>query len=257
MSLFIGRLHILVLHFPIAFVLLAAGLAVFGLVRRQRIESLPMLTHISTVSTLVTVVLGLVLFSMEDYRGETLETLELHRLLGISSAVLMLITSWVTYRFKDKQPLQALLLLAASGTIIFGAHQGGVSIHGDNFLSLDSTPAKPPVVVAAPPAPAEPATPRIVPYKPQIKFLITNHCVRCHGHKKQKGGLRLDSEAAALQGGESGPVIVPGDAAASSLYRRITLPAGHEDVMPAKGELLGPKQQGLIRDWINQGAKWN
>ncbi len=176
-----------------------------------------------------------------------------------SSAIIMSIASWVTYKFEEKQPLKTLLLVGASITTILSAHQGGISIHGDDFLSLDAEASAhedttPTTVSILQPLSTKP---QIVPYKPQIRFLFADKCVRCHGHKKQKGELRLDSEAAAMKGGETGTIIVPGDAAASPLYQRITLSADHEDVMPSKGDLLTPKQQKLFRDWINQGAKWN
>ena len=51
-------------------------------------------------------------------------------------------------------------------------------------------------------------------------------------------------------------VIVPGKADESEVYRRIRLPAGNDDVMPNKGDLLTKAQTDLIRDWINQGAEW-
>src|SRR5271169_4161882 len=49
-----------------------------------------------------------------------------------------------------------------------------------------------------------------VDYAKQVKPILTGHCVTCHGAAKPKGGLRLDTAAAALLGGESGPVVVPG-----------------------------------------------
>src|SRR5262249_3517242 len=53
-----------------------------------------------------------------------------------------------------------------------------------------------------------------------------------------------------------GPALVPGKADASELYRRIVLPKGHAEIMPACGEPLTRAQADLIRDWINQGAPW-
>jgi len=51
-------------------------------------------------------------------------------------------------------------------------------------------------------------------------------------------------------------VIEPGNADKSEVYRRITLPADNDDVMPNKGDKLTKAQTDLIRDWINQGATW-
>ena len=89
-----------------------------------------------------------------------------------------------------------------------------------------------------------------------IQPILQKSCLKCHGAEKPKGQLRLNAQAAALKGGENGAVIVPGQADKSDLYRRITLPADNDDVMPSKGDLLTKAQTDLIRDWINQGAVW-
>lgn len=95
-----------------------------------------------------------------------------------------------------------------------------------------------------------------VDFAKQIQPIFEKSCMKCHGPDKQKGGLRLDQKAAALKGGKDAVSIVPGDAAKSDLYRRITLPDGSDDVMPNQGSLLSKAETDLIRDWINQGATW-
>lgn len=86
--------------------------------------------------------------------------------------------------------------------------------------------------------------------------LLQRTCLECHGAERQRGKLRLDERAGAIKGGSSGNTIVPGKSDESELYRRIILPKGHEGLMPARGEPLSRAQTDLIRDWINQGAKW-
>ena len=95
-----------------------------------------------------------------------------------------------------------------------------------------------------------------VDFAKDIQPILEKSCLECHGPEKQKGKLRLDSQAALSLGGKDGAVLVPGKADESDLYRRITLPAGNDDVMPNKGDLLTKAQTDLIRDWINQGAGW-
>src|SRR5579863_3016668 len=95
-----------------------------------------------------------------------------------------------------------------------------------------------------------------VDFTKEVQPIFQNACLKCHGPEKQKGGLRLDSKAAALKGGKDGVAIVPGAADKSDLYRRVTLPATNDDVMPSQGDLLTKAQTDLIRDWINQGANW-
>ncbi len=95
-----------------------------------------------------------------------------------------------------------------------------------------------------------------VDFVQSIQPILQKNCIKCHGPEKQKGKLRLDSKEAAAKGGKDGPAFVPGDAAKSELYRRITLPKSDDDFMPSEGDPLTQSQIDLIHDWINQGAQW-
>jgi mono/diheme cytochrome c family protein len=94
-----------------------------------------------------------------------------------------------------------------------------------------------------------------VDFAKSIQPIFESRCLSCHGEKKQKGGLRLDSKEALLKGGDDGKVIAA-KAEESEIFKRITLPAGDDDIMPAKGDPLTKDQIALIKDWINQGANW-
>ncbi len=95
-----------------------------------------------------------------------------------------------------------------------------------------------------------------VDFKKDIEPVLQQSCIKCHGPEKQKGDLRLDSKAAAMKGGKDGLVITPGQGEKSELYRRISLPAGSDDIMPSKGDPLTKAQTDLIKQWINEGATW-
>lgn len=90
-----------------------------------------------------------------------------------------------------------------------------------------------------------------------IKPIFDKSCVECHGPKKKKGDLRLDSREATVKGGEDGPVLKVGDSANSDLVKLVARLGDEEDWMPPvdKGKPLTPEQVGLIRAWIDQGAK--
>lgn len=90
----------------------------------------------------------------------------------------------------------------------------------------------------------------------QIRPILEQNCVKCHGPEKQKAKLRLDTRDAAMKGGKDGVVIVAGSPDKSELYRRITLPKGNDDIMPNEGDPLSKEQTDLVRDWIAQGADW-
>ena len=54
-----------------------------------------------------------------------------------------------------------------------------------------------------------------VQFATDIQPILAASCYECHGPEKQKGGLRLDQKAAALRGGDTGPLLVPGKSADS------------------------------------------
>jgi hypothetical protein len=99
-----------------------------------------------------------------------------------------------------------------------------------------------------------------VTFAADINPIFEKSCVGCHGPEKQKGKLRLDTLAAALKGGEDGKVVEPGHSADSVLVHNIAHLGDPDDFMPPpknKGNIppLTPEQIGLIRAWIDQGAK--
>ena len=99
-----------------------------------------------------------------------------------------------------------------------------------------------------------------VTYTGDTKAIFDKSCIKCHGTEKQKGKLRLDSLAGALKGGEEGKIIEPGESAKSTLVHSIARLGDEDFWMPppdnkAKIPPLTKEQIGLIRAWIDQGAK--
>src|SRR5690242_8573608 len=85
-------------------------------------------------------------------------------------------------------------------------------------------------------------------YARDVKPILTRHCVSCHGARKPKGGLRLDSAAAVLEGGDSGPAIVPGEPDESPLILAV-LGADPYERMPLKRKPLQESEIGILRRW--------
>jgi mono/diheme cytochrome c family protein len=94
-----------------------------------------------------------------------------------------------------------------------------------------------------------------VDYARDVKPLIATACVQCHSSEKPKGGLRLDTAANAMAGGDSGNSIVPG-APEKSLFIQL-LDGAHDDIpqMPYKRNPLTGEQTALLKQWIREGAK--
>lgn len=90
----------------------------------------------------------------------------------------------------------------------------------------------------------------------EARTIFAHHCYSCHGEVKSKGGLQLHTKKATFAGGDDGPVIIPGDIDKSELIRRITLPHGHKEYMPSKGEKLTKEQVQTLIKWVEVGAPW-
>ena len=117
------------------------------------------------------------------------------------------------------------------------------------------------LVVAGLPHPSRAATGDETPSAAELQFfeteirpLLIKECYECHSGqaKKLKAGLRLDSRAAILAGGDSGPALQPGDAASSLLMQAVRYEAFE---MPPRGK-LSDKQIALLARWIEMGVPW-
>jgi mono/diheme cytochrome c family protein len=87
----------------------------------------------------------------------------------------------------------------------------------------------------------------------KIKPVLDGQCLRCHGSSLPRGGLRVDSREALLQGGGRGPAIVPGYPEQSLLIEAVQQIG--ELKMPRKGKLSDEEIQALT-DWVKVGAPW-
>ena len=93
-------------------------------------------------------------------------------------------------------------------------------------------------------------------YTTTIKPLLAARCRACHGALTQKGGLRTDTAAFLIEGGNAGTSVVPGNAAESPLVRRIRKLDGKQRMPPEhEGEEVSQADLDLIVRWINSGAK--
>ena len=105
-----------------------------------------------------------------------------------------------------------------------------------------------------PPVAAKPG----VTFAADIKPLFDKSCVSCHGPKKQKSGLRLDSVEASVNGSDNGPVFEAGKSEFSLMISNVARLGIEDDWMPPVDDKHAPLTQdeiALVRAWIDQGAK--
>jgi hypothetical protein len=115
----------------------------------------------------------------------------------------------------------------------------------------------PPAAATLPPASTKPG----VTYATDIKTILDASCAKCHSGDKPKARLKLDSLEGALKGSKDGPILKSGDSANSFVVKAVAhLTTDHDSWMPPLNNRAGikpltPEQIGLIRAWIDQGAK--
>lgn len=266
LALFLGRFHPLVVHLPIGFFLLLALAegATFVPRLRERVEpALGLLVPLSALAALAAFLMGQLL-ALEG--GFPTAALGWHRRLTLL-ALLGMCACWALYVRQQRRDGQGRLayrgaLVVALGLLSLGAHFGGTLTRGESYLSKYAPgPLKP--LLGAPEVPAsrgegsgvsaDKREPLV--FEDVVQPILNNYCFECHGTEKQKGKLRVDSLPLLLQGGESGPALVPGDAKKSLLLSRMLLPLSDDDHMPPEGK-PGPKpeEMALLQFWIERGA---
>ena len=97
-------------------------------------------------------------------------------------------------------------------------------------------------------------------FEKDIKPMVEKSCGKCHGPEKPKGKYRVDSLAALIKGGESGePAVVAGQSAKSPMVLFVSDAVAEMEMPPVdkrdKYPALSKEQIGLLRAWIDQGAK--
>jgi hypothetical protein len=107
----------------------------------------------------------------------------------------------------------------------------------------------------SPAAAGDPAAAQLAIYSEKIRPLLAEQCFSCHGGLKQEAGLRLDTVALMVEGGESGSAIAKGDPDQSLLFERVSDP-DPASRMPPEGEgvPLSAEQLALLSDWIKAGC---
>jgi len=104
------------------------------------------------------------------------------------------------------------------------------------------------------PPPVKPTADQVTFFETKIRPVLVANCFSCHGKDAQLSGLRLDSAAAILKGGDTGSDVVPGDPAKSLLIKAIHQSGNLK--MPPGGKQLKPNEIADFEAWIKMGAPW-
>jgi uncharacterized membrane protein len=271
-----GRLHPLVLHFPLALVLAAFLVEAWRALQRRRSCSpfTPVALWIGAFGAAAASVTGLA-FAEEHGGGDTMFW---HRWLGILSTAGLFAVAWLSSRAsrpgdRGEQVVPVLRgsLLASAILVGWVGHLGGNMVWGEDY-ALEPLLAKPTTGEAGGPdaartdgasqrrdaasaADAVPGDDRMTFYATKVLPLLTERCYECHGNGKRKGGLRMDVRASVAGRNEDGQWIAqPGDPAHSLLIERCLLPAEDDEAMPPEGDRLKASELDVLRRWIEDGV---
>ncbi len=119
-------------------------------------------------------------------------------------------------------------------------------------LALANPAPATPAALAA----AAPATASGVDFIRDVQPIFESKCLECHNPNKIKGKLLMDTAAALLKGGDTGPGLIAGKPDESEIIKRVVLPKDHDDIMPPKGGPLAANEVDVLRRWVADGAKW-
>lgn len=102
---------------------------------------------------------------------------------------------------------------------------------------------------------ASAATPTEIDFfEQQVRPLLTDHCVSCHGPEKQENGLRLDARAAFLRGGDSGPLLASDNTPEGRFIEAVR--SESDDLQMPPDEPLSEEAIASLVRWVEMGAPW-
>jgi len=244
----VGRIHPLLLHFPIVLLILASLMEFFRF--KSDNYKAPLYNQFTSYFFIggilfsgLTVLMGLILSLEDGYEGDTLDY---HKWFGLST--LLIATLLFKLRdFKWYTHLHAKLgSIGLIVTLIIAGHFGAILTHGDNFV-------------------LEPVSqPELVPidqakvYEHIIQPIFQEKCISCHNDQKSKGNLRLTDEMSILKGGKTGKLLVAGYPNLSLLLERIHLPSSDKKHMPPSGKpQLTEEESKILYLWIKDQASFS
>jgi uncharacterized membrane protein len=239
-----GRLHPLVLHLPIGFLIfLVVLLFVKSQFRKKTFNRLVFICLLLiSLSTSFSALFGLFLSLQGDYGGEQLQQ---HKIGGVVLSFLCYFLLLGYVFAKRRKAIVYVGTAVAMSALLFTGHTGSVLTHGENFVFAPIT--KSPV--------NEISSETSSVYQISVEPILEKKCFSCHNESKSKGGLIMTSVSKFKQGGKKGVEWVAGNPDSSRLVQYIHLPLADDDHMPPDGKpQLTATEIFILESWIKSGA---
>ncbi len=244
-----GRMHTLLLHFPITLLVLYIFWTLVVDKKKNTNEVVKNIGNwlllVSAFTAAFTALMGLFL-SKED--GYDADALQWHKWSGISIAI---ITSlWYAYKekIKNSKGLNTSVAVISLAAIIFTGHQGAEISHGQNYLLAPVLPEKQEQKVLMENA---------IVYANMVQPILKTKCYSCHNTSKAKGQLVMETEELLLKGGKNGKLWDSTAADYGLLLSRLHLPVDAKKHMPPTGKpQLTEQETQILYSWIKAGANF-
>ena len=255
---FFGRLHPLLVHLPIGFLIIAVLISVMRDDRSINFNRfVSFIWFLSFISSAFTALMGWLLAQNGHYIEDMLKP---HQLTGIILVILSCI-GWVFHLRNLK--VSKILIQINNVLIIFllliVGHLGGSLTHGENYLyDFAPEPIRTALIEEDKPLTfKDQSIDSIRIFEDAIQPLFSSKCMACHNNEVSRGGLNMSTAEGFFKGGKSGAAIVANDIEKSLAFNRIIRSQHDEKFMPPSGEPLTYEEIQLIEWWINEGAPIN
>ncbi|RIA08611.1 putative membrane protein [Flavobacteriaceae bacterium MAR_2010_72] len=247
LSEFFGRLHPLIVHLPIGFLMIAILLEFYfrNKMSPGKRKSIIFILVLGAVGSIIAALFG---WLLAEEGGFNEDTLFWHRWLGISTAVIAILALWSKY--KSQRKVYIFSLVALSALLMLTGHFGGSLTHGSDYLLQPLMADNSSVNSKELDKPND----SIVVFHDIVKPFIDAKCISCHNDDKQNGGLNLSTFEHLEIGGDNGKIL-HSNVWESEFFRRVTLPQESEKFMPPNGIPLTYNETTLLKWWIENGAE--
>lgn len=245
----IGRMHPLLIHFPIVLLILYIVWNVWLSKKFTPSESLQLtgdlLLLVSALSAAITALMGLLLSKESGYDADALS---LHKWSGVSLAFISF-TWYLLRNTLSRLKIASVITSAAVLILLFITGDLGADItHGQDYLLAPVLPETKPQQVALEDA---------VVFTNMVQPVLQAKCISCHNSKKAKGELLMETTAQLLKGGKDGPIWDTAQPDLSLLLKRIHMPETEKKHMPPVGKpQLTDEEKQILYFWIKTGASF-